>query len=53
MRGVPGITRRAIMANDAAASVSKFVQVKFAQQDGPSLSEPPHDFRIFRGNEMF
>ena len=50
MRGVPRIARRAKVANDAAASVGKLVQVEFAEQNCASGFKSPNDFRVRGGN---
>src|SRR5256885_17165113 len=53
MRGVPGITGRPKMADEAAASVSKLMQVKFPEQYGSRGLEPSNDLRIGGRNEVF
>src|ERR1041385_5106055 len=51
MRGVPWIARRTKVANDAAASISKFVQVELAKQDCASRFQAANDFRV-RGGDV-
>src|SRR6266852_4959427 len=53
MRGVPGITRWSKMADEAAASISEFMQIEFAEQYGARRFEPAYDFGIGGRNKIF